>query len=92
MEAARSLGALRPADPEAARQYARERQAKQARQQALDDEFTTWVRALADEMELYESIRDRAFRTRDDHLQSLAEAAIVACGADYVLLKAGVLV
>jgi DNA primase len=91
-EAARSLGALRPTDPEEAQRYRREREVKQSRQRAHDDEYITVLRVLLREMELYESIRDRAFRTREDRLLELAEEAIIACGGDFVLLKAGALV
>jgi hypothetical protein len=89
--AARKLGALRPLGRVEAKAYQAARNARQARQRRKDDDFYAWVELLLKEMEIYESLRDWAFRRHADELQELAEELIALVGADYVLLKAGAL-
>jgi hypothetical protein len=89
--AAKTLGVLRPLSRVEAQVYWHDRDAKQARQQRKDDEFYEWLELLLKEMEIYESVRDWAFRHHHDELYDLAEQLIVAVGADFVLLKADAL-
>ena len=89
--AAKSLGAWRPLSQVEAQVYWRDRNANQARRRRKDDDFYEWLELLLKEMEIYESLRDWAFRRHADELQELAEELIALVGADYVLLKAGAL-
>lgn len=88
--AAKKLGVLRPLDRVEAQQWRREKEARQAKQQAKDDAYIAEVERLLRRMESLEWTRGFGFRHRDDELQDLAEQHIVRTGADFILLKAGV--
>jgi DNA primase len=87
MSAARTLAVLRPLGKLEAQIYWRDRDAKQARLRRKDDDFYQSVQLLLREMELYESVRDWAFRQHHAELQDLTQQLIDAVGADYILTK-----
>jgi len=89
--AARRVGVLRPLSQAEAEVYWRERHAQQERQRRREADFREHLELLLREMEIAEATRDWALQHHHDEVQDLAEELIARVGADYVLLKAGML-
>jgi DNA primase len=86
-EAARRLGALEPINSTQARQFTRERDARERREQAKRNAWAQRLEGLLSDMQGYESVRGWAFSHREDELQGLAQEGITVTGQRYVLAK-----